>query len=62
MTREELYNQGLELAKQNTRLAFLWSTGVGKSKMAIGIANYLSENNSELKVLLVVAETAHKDN
>lgn len=62
MTREELYNQGLELAKQNTRLAFLWSTGVGKSKMAIGIANYLSENNSKLKVLLVVAETAHKDN
>ena len=62
MTREELYNQGLELAKQNTRLAFLWSTGVGKSKMAIGIANYLSENNSELKILLVVAETAHKDN
>ena len=62
MTREELYNQGLESAKQNTRLAFLWSTGVGKSKMAIGIANYLSENNSELKVLLVVAETAHKDN
>ena len=62
MTREELYSQGLELAKQNTRLAFLWSTGVGKSKMAIGIANYLSENNSELKVLLVVAETAHKDN
>ena len=62
MTREELYNQGLESAKQNTRLAFLWSTGVGKSKMAIGIANYLSENTSELKVLLVVAETAHKDN
>lgn len=62
MTREELYNQGLELAKQNARLAFLWSTGVGKSKMAIGIANYLSENNSELKILLVVAETAHKDN
>ena len=62
MTREELYNQGLELAKQNTRLAFLWSTGVGKSKMAIGIANYLSENNTELKILLVVAETAHKDN
>ena len=62
MTREELYSQGLELAKQNTRLAFLWSTGVGKSKMAIGIANYLSENNSELKILLVVAETAHKNN
>lgn len=62
MTREELYSQGLELAKQNARLAFLWSTGVGKSKMAIGIANYLSENNSELKILLVVAETAHKDN
>lgn len=62
MTREELYNQGLELAKQNKRLAFLWSTGVGKSKMAIGIANYLLEDNSELKVLLVVAETAHKDN
>lgn len=62
MTREELYNQGLELAEQHRRLAFLWSTGVGKSKMAIGIINYYSESIPELKVLLVVAETAHKDN
>lgn len=62
MTREELYNQGLELAKENKRLAFLWSTGVGKSKMAIGIANYLTKSIPNLKVLLIVAETAHKNN
>ena len=67
MTREELQVQSIALIKQNNRVALQWCTGLGKSKMAIDMANYLVDKEFEecgksINVLLVVAETAHKSN
>ena len=67
MTREELQIQSLSLIKQSNRVALQWCTGLGKSRMAIDMANYLADKEFEeygepLNVLLVVAETAHKSN
>ena len=67
MTREELQIQSLSLIKQSNRVALQWCTGLGKSKMAIDMANYLAdkefkEHEEPFNVLLVVAETAHKSN
>ena len=67
MTREELQIQSLSLIKQNNRVALQWCTGLGKSKIAIDMANYLAdkefkEHEEPFNVLLVVAETAHKSN
>ena len=67
MTKEELQIQSLPLIKLSNRVALQWCTGLGKSKMAIDMANYLADKEFEeygepLNVLLVVAETAHKSN
>lgn len=67
MTKEELQIQSLALIKRSNRVALQWCTGLGKSKMAIDMANYLADKEFEeyeepLNVLLVVAETAHKSN
>lgn len=62
MTRGELQLAAVELIKHNNRLALQWCTGLGKSKTAIMIMNELGKYHSKYKVLLVVAETAHKDN
>lgn len=67
MTKEELQIQSLSLIKRSNRVALQWCTGLGKSKMAIDMANYLADKEFEeyeepLNVLLVVAETAHKSN
>lgn len=67
MTREELQIQSLSLIKRSNRVALQWCTGLGKSRMAIDMANYLADKEFEehekpFNVLLVVAETAHKSN
>ena len=67
MTREELQVQSLSLIKRSNRVALQWCTGLGKSKMAIRMANYLADKEFKecgklINVLLVVAETAHKSN
>ena len=67
MTKEELQRQSVSLIEQNNRVALQWCTGLGKSKAAIDMANYLAnkefkECGKSLNVLLVVAETAHKSN
>ena len=67
MTKEELQIQSVSLIKQSNRVALQWCTGLGKSKAAIDMANYLADKGFEeckepLNVLLVVAETAHKSN
>ena len=67
MTKEELQIQSVSLIKRSNRVALQWCTGLGKSKAAIDIANYLADKEFEeyeepLNVLLVVAETAHKSN
>ena len=67
MTREELQIQSLSLIEQSNRVALQWCTGLGKSRMAISMANYLADKEFKecgepLNVLLVVAETAQKSN
>lgn len=67
MTKEELQIQSVSLIKRSNRVALQWCTGLGKSKAAIDMANYLADKEFEkyeepLNVLLVVAETAHKSN
>ena len=67
MTKEELQRQSVPLIEQSNRIALQWCTGLGKSKAAIDMANYLADKEFEeygkpLNVLLVVAETAHKSN
>lgn len=62
MSREELQSQSLQLVKNHSRVALQWCTGLGKSRAAIQAANYLAEQKEDLKVLLVVAEVAHKSN
>ena len=52
-------DKALELTKIHNNIFLEWATGVGKSKIAIDIINSNSKNT---KVLLVVAELAHKDN
>lgn len=67
MTREELQIQSLSLIKRSSRVALQWCTGLGKSRAAIEMANYLivkkmKECGEMFHILLVVAETAHKAN
>lgn len=62
MSREELQNQSLLLVQNYKRVALQWCTGLGKSKAAIKAVNYLARDKEDLRVLLVVAEIAHKGN
>nr|DAM02183.1 MAG TPA: Chromatin remodeling complex ATPase [Caudoviricetes sp.] len=58
MTKEYIQEQALQLSHQYKGLILNWATGVGKSRAALTIA---SEHNP-MRILLVVAETAHKKN
>ena len=62
MTREELVQTAIKLINTNTSVALLWATGVGKSVAAIKMANHYLNKIKNGKVLLLVAETPHKDN
>lgn len=63
MNRRNLPQSAIELIMENPRVALLWTTGLGKSRAAIEMANYLQDKKDRnIKVLLVVAETAHKPN
>ena len=58
MTKDVIAEQALELAKSHKHLILNWATGVGKSKAAIDIATLASP----ARILLIVAEIAHKEN
>ena len=62
MTREALVKEAVMLFGKHTSVALLWATGVGKSAAAIKMANKYLEKIHCGKVLLVVAEVAHKEN
>ena len=68
-TREEFQKEALQKFKEHKNLTLEWATGVGKSKVAIDIIKEVFDNERDLwtvfrpfKCLLIVAETAHKDN
>lgn len=56
--RKSVQRKILELSKKYSHLILNWATGVGKSACAIAIAN----SKNPAKILLIVAETAHKEN
>lgn len=58
MTRDDLQREAVETLVNDKKLILQWATGIGKSKVAIDTINRLKPK----KTLLVVAETAHKDN
>lgn len=66
MTKEELQILPLSLIKQSNKVILQWCTGLGKSKAAINMANYLINkepiNKNSFSILLVVAEITHKSN
>lgn len=62
-TREEAVTKAVEMSRAAKNILLQWATGVGKSKAAIEIIRDFGEENKYFPtVLLIVAETAHKDN
>lgn len=63
MNREEIADRAFKEYKKFGNIAIQWATSVGKSKFAIDIVKYeASKVNRQLKVLLLVTETAHINN
>ena len=63
MTREEIYSECLTKLEKSDFLLLELATGMGKSKQAIDIINYLVETKYQGKhtsMLLLVAKTVHK--
>jgi superfamily II DNA or RNA helicase len=62
--RNIIENESFKLFNSHQALALLFATRVGKSKIAINLHQSLQKKQIEtpLRVLLIVAETAHKDN
>lgn len=63
MTREEVYTECLTKLEKSDFLLLELATGMGKSKQAIDIINYLVETKYQGKhtsMLLLVAKTVHK--
>lgn len=61
--RQALLQQALVAIQENPRICLQWATGMGKSKAAIELVKKIETiNKFKPKVLLVVAETAHKLN
>ena len=70
MNKQEIQNEAVELMKEHGKVILQWATGLGKSKAAIDILKHLfleyisleTRQGTPFKVLLIVAETAHKKN
>lgn len=70
MTKDEVQKEAVELMKEHNKVILQWCTGLGKSKAAIEIVKHLfyeylmleTRQGTSFKVLLIVAETAHKKN
>lgn len=70
MTKDDVQREAIELIKEHNRLVLQWCTGLGKSKAALDILKQLfldhlmdeSKQGQPFRILLVVAETAHKNN
>lgn len=60
--RMELQGEAFNQLVENHRVILEWGTGVGKSRVAINFIDYLEVIEDKKKVLLLVAETAHKTN
>ena len=61
MNREDLKKDAVNLIQKNHRVVLAWGTSVGKSSAAIAMANSFN-NNKHFRLLVIVAEIAHKKN
>lgn len=62
MTREDLLEEAIKLSTRYSNVCLEWCTGLGKSRAALEIADALNDETPGIKILLVVAEVAHKSN
>lgn len=62
MTKESIQSEAVELISKYKRVILSWATGLGKSAAAIKMLNKIIKSKTNCKILLVVAESAHKDN
>lgn len=64
VTRDNIQSKAINSFREHRRLILEWCTGLGKSKAAINIIKDLDSITPDrnIKVLLVVAEIAHKNN
>lgn len=62
MTKESIQSEAVELISKHNRVILSWATGLGKSAAAIKMLNKIIQEKINCKVLLVVAESAHKGN
>jgi len=65
MNKQEIQTRELQHLMGKKRVCLKWATGMGKSKMAIDLANdatYPFSSAHKAEVLLVVAERSHKQN
>ena len=60
LTRDGLQDKAVETFRRNGRLILAWGTGVGKSRVAIRCIR--DSYREGARILLLVAETAHKKN
>ena len=58
--KEKVQQSEFQALKGRNRVILKWATGVGKSKMAIDLVNYVSNTTS--RALFVVAEKSHIQN
>lgn len=63
MTRQEIQQEALNDFNKHNTIILQWGTGIGKSYAALNMCiKYCALNNKDFKILLLVAETAHKEN
>ena len=62
MTKESIQSEAVERISKHSRVILSWATGLGKSAAAIKMLNKIVQEKINCKVLLVVAESAHKSN
>ena len=60
-SRDSLQDDALRMVLGYRRLILNWGTGVGKSRVAVRLADVLAERGKD-SILLLVQETAHKGN
>lgn len=60
--RQELQNEAIRTVLDDRYVVLNWGTGVGKSRVAIGVIDELTKHEDATRILLFVAETAHKEN
>lgn len=61
-TIQELQNKALEKLRTGRRLILNWGIGVGKSRVAFNAMNSIIDSVPHARFLLMVQETAHKQN